>query len=57
MFRSMTSDVSAFSGFVAKGHQTISSFPPPPLKFRTSGFPRYGFKLEFNHDLHPPCRA
>jgi hypothetical protein len=21
-------------------------FPPPPLKFRTSGFPQYGFKLE-----------
>ena len=27
-------------------------FSPPPLKFRTSGFPQYGFKLEFNRDLH-----
>ena len=28
------------------------AFPAPPLKFRTSGFPQYGFKLEFNLDLH-----
>ena len=28
-----------------------NSFPAPPLKFRTSGFPQYGFKLEFNHNL------
>ena len=28
-----------------------NTFPPPSLKFRTSGFPQYGFKLEFNHDL------
>ena len=41
--------------FVAKGHQTIASFPPPPLKFRTVGFPQYGFKPDFNRDLHPPC--
>ena len=27
-------------------------FSPPPLKFRTAGFPQYGFKLEFNRDLH-----
>jgi hypothetical protein len=44
-------------GFVANGHQTISAFPPPPLKFRTAGFPQYGFKLDFNRDLHPTCRA
>jgi hypothetical protein len=30
-------------------------FPPPSLKFRTAGFPQYGFKLELNRDLHPPC--
>ena len=30
-----------------------STFPAPFLKFRTSGFPQYGFKPEFNHDLHP----
>jgi len=23
----------------------MPSFPPPPLKFRTAGFPQYGFKL------------
>ena len=27
---------------------------PPPLKFRTVGFPQYGFKREFCRDLHPP---
>ena len=26
-------------------------FPVPPLKFRTSGFPQYGFKLELNRNL------
>jgi hypothetical protein len=25
--------------------------PPPPLKFRTAGFPQYGFKQEFWDDL------
>jgi hypothetical protein len=53
----MTSNVSALSGFVANGHQTISTFPPPPLKFRTAGFPQYGFKLDFNRDLHPAYQA
>jgi hypothetical protein len=28
-------------------------FPSPPLKFRTSGFPQYGFKLDVEHDLRP----
>ena len=27
------------------------TFPAPPLKFRTSGFPQYGFKLAFSRDL------
>ena len=40
------------------------TFPAPPLKFRTAGFPRYGFKLDFDRDLRrrsvglragPPC--
>jgi hypothetical protein len=31
--------------------QLCITFPAPPLKFRTSGFPQYGFKLEFNCDL------
>ncbi len=48
--RSVTSDVSALSGFGANGHQTISTFPPLSLKFRTAGFPQYGFKLEFSRD-------
>jgi hypothetical protein len=44
-FRPAASVVSALSSFVANGHQTMPSFPPPPLKFRTAGFPQYGFKL------------
>jgi hypothetical protein len=28
-----------------------SVFPAPPLKFRTAGFPQYGFKQEFDRDL------
>ena len=24
---------------------TVSMFPLPPLKFRTAGFPQYGFKV------------
>ena len=51
MFRSMTSTVSALSGCVANGHQTVPTFPPPPLKFRTAGFPQSGFKLEVHGDL------
>ena len=27
-----------------------NTVPPPSLKFRTSGFPQYGFKLEFNQN-------
>src|SRR5436189_1886099 len=28
-------------------------FPSPPLKFRTSGFPQYGFKRGVGCDLRP----
>jgi hypothetical protein len=28
-------------------------FPSPPLKFRTSGFPQYGFKRGVERDLRP----
>ena len=27
----------------------VGMFPPPPLKFRTAGFPQYGFKLDMSH--------
>jgi hypothetical protein len=27
----------------------LGMFPPPPLKFRTVGFPQYGFKLDISH--------
>jgi len=34
------------------GDAPVSSvFPAPPLKFRTAGFPQYGFKQEFDRDL------
>ena len=32
-------------------------FPPPPLKFRTAGFPQYGFKQEFHVDLRREISA
>ena len=41
MFRPMTSDVSALSGVVAKGHQALHFVSSTPLKFRTAGFPQY----------------
>ncbi len=44
VLRTGTSVVSAVSGFVANGPQAIHTFPLPPLKFRTVGFPQYGFK-------------
>jgi len=36
-----------------------STFPPPSLKFRTVGFPQYGFKREVHGDLRRvvPTRA
>jgi len=49
--RSAASIVSALSGFGANNHQTMLSFPPPPLKFRTAGFPQYGFKRAVSSDL------
>src|SRR6266496_2514095 len=40
--------VSALSSCVAKSRQTLHTFPPPPLKFRTAGFPQYGFKPDYS---------
>lgn len=44
MVRPAASGVSALSGFVANGRRACITFPLPPLKFRTVGFPQYGFK-------------
>jgi len=44
MFRITASSVSDLSIFVANSRQSIDPFLPPPLKFRTVGFPQYGFK-------------
>ena len=33
-----------------------SVFSPPPLKFRTAGFPQYGFKREVNANLRRETR-
>lgn len=57
MIRPMTSDVSALSGIVANGHQAIHTFPLPPLKFRTVGFPQYGFKRAVSRTLRPRSGA
>ncbi len=53
MIRPMTSEVSALSSIVANGHQAIHTFLLPPLKFRTVGFPQYGFKRAASHALRP----
>ena len=42
---------------MANGRQTVPSFPPPPLKFRTVGFPQYGFKPAFSRALRHPSAA
>ena len=45
MFRPMASGVSALSGLAWQmAIRPCLSFPLPPLKFRTAGFPQYGFK-------------
>ena len=36
-----------------EGALAVPVFPPPPLKFRTAGFPQYGFKPVVNGNLHP----
>ena len=54
MIRPTASSVSALSSIVANSRQTIHSFPPPPPKFRTAGFPQYGFKQAVSRDLHGP---
>jgi len=51
MIRPTASSVSALSSIVANSRQTIHSFPPPSLKFRTAGFPLYGFKRAVSHAL------
>ena len=40
-FRPTTSNVSALSSSVANNRQAMPTFPLPPLKFRTVGFPQY----------------
>ena len=33
-----------------------SAFPSPPLKFRTAGFPQYGFKADISDGAFPMTR-
>jgi hypothetical protein len=45
----------SFQPFRASWQRAIrpfTPFPPPPLKFRTAGFPQYGFKRAVGSDLH-----
>jgi hypothetical protein len=39
------------------GLDRASGFPFPPLKFRTAGFPQYGFKWTVNGDLRRRPKA
>jgi hypothetical protein len=33
----------------------MPTFPPSPLKFRTAGFPQYGFKAGISDKAFPAC--
>src|ERR1700681_4774626 len=35
------------------GLRMMPTFPSPPLKFRTAGFPRYGFKAGISDEAFP----
>ena len=39
--------MAVFSGRVEPRRTALPVFPQPPLKFRTAGFPQYGFKRTF----------
>ncbi len=55
--RSMTSNVSTVSGFVAKGHQTMTSrFRKPPYDPGQSDFPSHGSDLGLSSDGLPAAR-
>jgi len=48
------------SPFGRRGKMAIrpfTPFPPPPLKFRTAGFPQYGFKQAVSPALHSLAMA
>jgi len=38
------------------GLRMMPTFPSPPLKFRTAGFPRYGFKAGISDEAFPAYR-
>ena len=39
------------------GLRMMPTFPSPPLKFRTAGFPRYGFKASLSDSAFPDRRS
>ena len=55
MFRSMTSNVSAVSGIVANGHQTLHLVSPAPSKIPYGGFSPV--RLQTRLTPRPPSRA
>ena len=55
MFRSVTSDVSALSGIVANGHQTMHLVSPIPSKIPYGGFSPVRLQTRFRP--RPPSRA
>ena len=47
-----------FAGIMAlTGLRMMPAFSSPPLKFRTAGFPRYGFKASLSGRAFLPHRA
>src|ERR1700730_901525 len=57
MCRSVVSNVSTLSSGVANDNQPCITFPAPPLKFRTAGFPQYGFKAGLSDGAFLPKRT
>ena len=59
----LLSGVSQVSGkaMARTGLRMMPTFPSPPLKFRTAGFPQYGFKAGLSEGAFPReapnCRA
>jgi hypothetical protein len=41
--------------WLGSGLRMMPTFPPPPLSFRTAGFPQYGWKVGLSGSAFPPC--
>ena len=54
--RSSRSIVRSGKAVARTGLRMMPTFPPPPLKFRTAGFPQYGFKISLSDPACPGRR-